>query len=347
MSTTLQQPINSPFTMKSNSEQVIKGIDLTGKTAIVTGGYSGIGLHITQTLIKAGAHVLVPARTLQKAELAVGHLNNVEIGVLDLMDSVSIDKFSTDFLATNRSLDILIETAGIMFAPLRRDDRGNESQLSTNYLGHFQLLQRLYPALKAAKHSRVVVVTSRAQSWNGFDFEDPNFIKREYNPRTAYAQSKVADILLATEFDKCAHADGIRVFAVHPGLVPGTGLGRFVTKSQMVQKVGSILLNNLKFTYLISLKNSVSAKIRGQKEYDYFKTVSQGAASIIWAATSPLLKDKGGVFIEDNNIGTAVSNDSSSKFGVRQWSIDPLAAEKLWDLGNALIHAKSENEQNK
>lgn len=343
MSKTLQQPIDSPFTMKSNSEQVIKGIDLTGKNAIVTGGYSGIGLYVTQTLIKAGAHVIVPARTLQKAEAAVGHLHNVEIGVLDLMNPTSIDKFATDFLATNRSLDILIESAGIMFAPLRRDIRGNESQLSTNYLGHFQLVQRLYPALKATKHSRVVIVTSRAQSWNSFDFEDPNFVKREYNPRTAYAQSKVADILMATEFDKRTQTDGVRFFAVHPGLVPGTSLGRFVTNSQAIQRAGSFIMNDLKFTHLISLKNSIIAKLHGQKEYDYFKTVSQGAASIIWAATSPLLKDKGGIFVEDNNIGTAVANDSTSKFGVRQWSIDPLAAERLWDLGNTLIHTQSNN----
>lgn len=345
MSKTLQQPINSPFTMKSNSEQVIKGIDLTGKTAIVTGGYSGIGLHVTQTLVKVGAHVIVPARTLQKAKTAVGHLHNVEIGILDLMDSSSIDKFATDFLATNRPLDLLIESAGIMFAPLRRDARGNESQLSTNYLGHFQLAQRLYPALKAAKHSRVVVVTSRAQSWNGFDFDDPNFVKHEYNPRIAYAQSKVADILMAIEFDKRAQSDDIRFFAVHPGLVPGTGLGRFVANSQAAQKAGSVIMNDLKFTHLISLKNSIAAKLHGQKEYDYFKTVSQGAASIIWAATSPLLKDKGGVFIEDNNIGTAVANESTSKFGVRQWAIDPLSAENLWDLGTTLIHAQSNNER--
>lgn len=341
MSNTLQQPINSPFTMKSNSEQVIKGLDLTGKTAIVTGGYSGIGLYVTKTLVQAGAHVIVPARTSQKAEDAVGHINNVEIGVLDLMDPTSVDTFATAFLATNRPLDLLIESAGIMFAPLRRDSRGNESQLSTNYLGHFQLAQRLYPALKSAKHSRVVVVTSRAQSWNGFDFEDPNFVKRDYNPRTAYAQSKVADILMAAEFDKRAQADGIRAFAVHPGLVPGTDLGRFMTNSQALQKASSFIMNDLKFTHLVNLKNSITAKLRGQKEYDYFKTVSQGGAPIIWAATSPLLKDKGGIFIEDNNISTSVPNDSTSKFGVRQWSIDPLAAERLWDLGNALINARS------
>ncbi len=250
------------------------------------------------------------------------------------MDPQSINTFAKQFLKTKQPLDILIESAGIMFAPLKRDSRGNESQLSTNYLGHFQLTQCLYPALKAAKGSRIVIVTSRAQSWNGIDFNDPNFLKRTY---TAYAQSKVADILMTKEFNQRSQADGIAFFAVHPGLVPGTGLGRFLVDSQSFQKMNAFFMNNLQFTRLISLKNSIVAKFHGQKEYDYFKTVSQGAASVLWAATSPLLTNMGGVFIEDNNIGTIVPNDSTSKFGVRQWSIDPLAARKLWYLGNQLI----------
>lgn len=337
MARTLQQPINSPFGMKSTSEQVMKGIDLTGKTAIVTGGYSGIGLQVTKLLANAGAQVIVPARTAAKAEKAVGGLANVKIDVLDLMDPESITRFAAQFLAENRPLDILIENAGIMFSPLKRDRRGNEAHLATNYLGHFQLVQKLYPALKAASKARVVVVTSRAQSWTGFDFADPNFLTRSYDPRIAYAQSKVADILLVKELDEKGKSDGIRAFAVHPGLVPGTDLGRFVTRSQTVQTAGAFLLNTLQFTRLLSLKNAIVAKLHGQREYDYFKTVSQGAASIVWAATSPLLSDQGGVFIEDNNIGVSVSNTSNSKFGVRQWSSDPLAAKKLWALGNSLI----------
>lgn len=185
---TQQKPLNSPFTMKATAAQVMKGIDLRGQTAIVTGGYSGIGLVVTKMLARAGALVIVPARTLAKAEQAVKGLNNVEIGTLDLMDPASIDRFADDFLAAGRPLHLLIECAGIMFAPLQRDARGNESQFSTNYLGHFQLAQRLYPALKAAGTARVVIVTSRAQSWNGVDLADPNFQKRAYDPRAAYAQ---------------------------------------------------------------------------------------------------------------------------------------------------------------
>ncbi|ANZ63748.1 oxidoreductase [Secundilactobacillus paracollinoides] len=330
---TPQQPINSPFTMKATSKQVMRGINLTGKTTIVTGGYSDIGLKVTEALVKAGAHVIVPARTLEKAQTAAGHLPNVEFGVLDLMDPASIDTFAAQFLAQHHQLDLLIECAGIMFAPLRRDSRGNESQFSTNYLGHFQLTAKLYPALKAAGTSRVIVVTSRAQSWNGTDFQDPNFDHRDYDSHVAYAQSKAADILFAVELDKRAQKDGVRAFAVHPGLVPGTGLGRFVNSNTHLQHAMGIVMNNLQATRLISTRNAMKAHRYGLTEYDYFKTVSQGAADILWAATSPLLRDKGGVFVEDSNIGTAVSAESTSKFGARPWSIDPQLAAKLWSLG--------------
>lgn len=340
MTKTPQQPINSPFTMKATSKQVMKNINLEGKTVIVTGGYSGIGLQVTKSLVRAGANVIVPARTIDKAKNAVGNLHNVEFGELDLMNGKSIQQFAENFNRHHEQLDLLIECAGIMFAPLRRDQRGNESQLSTNYLGHFQLTNYLYSALKKAENARVVIVTSRAQSWNGVDFDDPNFVRREYDAHVAYAQSKSADILFAVELDRRAQKDGIRAFAVHPGLVPGTGLGRFVNRNAQLQKFLGFVMNDLQLTRAISTKNSVEARLHGQTEYDYFKTVHQGAADILWAATSPLLNDKGGVFIEDSNIGTAVDANSNSKFGARPWSIDSQQATDLWKLGEKLSGVK-------
>lgn len=337
---TPQQPIASPFDMRATAKQVMKGIDLHNQTVIVTGGYSGIGLQVTKTLVKAGAHVTVPARTLHKAEDAVGHLPNVEIGVLDLMGPASINQFASEWMSHHDHLDLLIECAGIMFAPLRRDSRGNESQLSTNYLGHFHLTQALYPALKKARTSRVIVVTSRAQSWNGVDFNDPNFEHRDYDAHVAYAQSKAADILFAVELDKRGQKDGVRAFAVHPGLVPGTGLGRFMNNNVHVQKTMSFIMNQLQFSRVISFHNKLKAHRLGLSDYDYFKTVSQGAADILWAATSHLLDNKGGVFVEDSNIGTAVAANSQSKFGARPWSIDLQLAEKLWHVGEDLAGVK-------
>lgn len=335
LQTSRQEPIDSPFNNTTTAEKVMKGIDLKGKNVIVTGGYSGIGLKVTEMLTEAGAHVVVPARTVAKALPVVEHLKNAELGLLDLMDPNSIDRFAKGYLASNRQLDLLIACAGIMFPPLKRDSRGNESQLSTNFLGHFQLTAKLYPALKKADHARVIVMSSRAQSWNGVDFNDPNFKHRTYNARRAYAQSKAADALFAVELNKRGQKDDVHAFAVHPGLVPGTGLNRYVSHEPL-RKASSFALNQLELTHVINAGHSIKARFHRQGEYDYFKTVSQGAASTLWAATSKQLNHRGGVFIEDCNISHVVSADSKSKFGVRPWSVDEREAAKLWQLGEKL-----------
>lgn len=335
-----QSPINSPFNKRSTAKQVMNGINLSGKTAIVTGGYSGIGLATVKALANAGAKVIVPAKSLDKAKKAIGNLKNVEINELNLMDFNSINQFAESFLKTNIRLDILIENAGIMFPPLIRDSEGNESQFSTNYLGHFQLTKKLYPALKKAKNARVVILTSRAQSWNGVNFSDPNYNTRSYDPKEAYAQSKSADILFAVELDERAKKDGIRAYAVHPGLIPSTGLGRFSYKRKWQIKLAHFLLNHLHGTSLINTLNFLKAKKNHITQYDYFKTIQQGAASTLWSATSYLLNDKGGVFIEDCNIGVSVDEHSKSKYGVRPWSIDKSLSKKLWDLGEQLSDSK-------
>lgn len=336
LQTSKQTPIKSPFNNATTAEKVMKGIDLRGKNVIVTGGYSGIGLRTTEALANAGAHVIVPARTISKAQPVTERIRNAELGVLDLMDPASIDRFAEGFLNSGRPLDLLIECAGIMFPPLNRDRRGNESQFSTNYLGHFQLTAKLYPALKKAQNARVIVMSSRAQSWNGVDFADPNFNGRQYDPKVAYAQSKVADALFAVELNKRAETDGVQAFAVHPGLVPGTGLGRYTTHNGAVRQAVSFVLNGMHMTHLVNTQHVIHAKLQHQDEYDYFKTADQGAASTLWAATSPLLTNRGGVFIEDCNISQEVSADSDSKYGVRPWSIDPQAAERLWGIGEKL-----------
>lgn len=340
LQTSKQTPIDSPFNNRTTAEKVMKGVDLTGKTAIVTGGYSGIGLKVTEMLTNAGAHVIVPARSVDKAMPVIDHLKNAELGLLDLMDPDAINKFAKGFLASGRSLDLLIESAGVMMPTLKRDRRGNESQLSTNFLGHFQLTKALYPALKQANHARIIVMSSRAQSWNGVDFDDPNFNHRKYDAHAAYAQSKAADALFAVALDKRAAKDDIHAFAVHPGIVPGTDLSRNVTGNEALKRASAFALNQLEFTHMINTGNSIKAKLAHEREYDYFKTVSQGAASTLWAATSPQLADLGGVFIEDCNISHVEPADSSSKFGVRPWAVDEKIADRLWQLGEQLTGTK-------
>jgi NAD(P)-dependent dehydrogenase (short-subunit alcohol dehydrogenase family) len=156
----LQQPIGSGFNAVSTTNDVIVGINLTGKTAIVTGGYAGIGLETVKTLVQAGATVIVPARDIEKARKNLAGIANVTVEAMDLTDFNSINTFAEKFLASGRPLDLLINNAGIMWVPLRRDSRGYESQLSTNHLGHFQLTAKLWPALRRANGARVINVSS-------------------------------------------------------------------------------------------------------------------------------------------------------------------------------------------
>jgi NAD(P)-dependent dehydrogenase (short-subunit alcohol dehydrogenase family) len=156
----LQRPIGSGFKATSTAEDVIKGIDLSGKVVIVTGGNAGIGLETTKTLAYAGATVVVPARDVEKARKNLQGCKNVELEAMDLIDPKSIDTFAAKFLASGRPLHLLINNAGIMWVPLRRDSRGIESQLAVNYLGQFHLTPRLWAALKKANGARVVNLSS-------------------------------------------------------------------------------------------------------------------------------------------------------------------------------------------
>lgn len=182
----LQKPIGSGFNARSTSQDVIKGVDLTGKIAIVTGGNTGIGLETARVLAAAGAKVIVPARDVEKAKNNLQGMAGIEIETMDLMDPDSIDAFAEKFIASGRTLQLLINNAGIMWVPLRRNRRGLESQLASNYLALFQLTARLWPALKKANGARVVNVSSQGHQFAPFDFEDPNFLHRPYETLEAY-----------------------------------------------------------------------------------------------------------------------------------------------------------------
>src|SRR5690606_22152277 len=222
----LQKPLGSGFSASSTASEVINGIELKGKIAIVTGGSTGIGLETVKTLSNAGATVIVPARNIEKAKNNLQNVANVEIEELNLMNADSINSFTERFLATNRPLDLVINNAGIMFVPLRRDDRDIESQLATDYLAVFQLTANLWSSLKSADHARVLNVSSQGHQFAPFDFEDPNFEKREYESLSAYGQSKTALNLFTVELDNRAKEFGVRTYAIHPGNIWGTELAR-------------------------------------------------------------------------------------------------------------------------
>lgn len=335
----LQKSIDSGFNAKSTTTDVIKGIDLTGKIAIVTGGDGGLGLEITKALTSAGATVIVPARNTEKTTENLQGISNVEVATLDLTDSVSIDAFAAKFLASGRSLHLLINNAGVMWTPLQRDERGNEGQFSTNHLGHFQLTAKLWDALKKANGARVVTVSSSGHHYSPVLFDDLNYNKRKYDKFEAYGQSKTANVLFTVALDAKAQQFGVRGYTMNPGLILETNLGRHLTFEDYVA-IGALHPDG---TPNIEAE-AVMKKIQ--------KTKAQGAATTVWAATSPLLQNIGGVYLEDVEIAQydAINYDSIAAAyrnpagfpGVAPFALDAEAAEKLWTLSEKLTNTKFE-----
>jgi len=316
----LQYPIGSGFNATSTASEVIKGIDLTGKNVIVTGGNTGIGLETTKVLAAAGATAIVPARDIEKAKKNLTGIPNVELEAMNLIDPLSIDAFAEKFLASGRPLHLLINNAGIMWVPLQRDSRGIESQLATNYLGQFQLTARLWPALKKANGARIVNVSSYGHQMAPFNFDDPNFKHREYETLQAYGQSKTASNLFALELDNLAKAFNVRAYSLHPGSIHGTELARNAD-IELFKQLGF-------FDEEGHIRPEILASL---------KTIPQGAATTIWCATSPLLNSIGGVYCEDGDIATLDPEDFKQEnklgtSGVQAYSLDKSNAKKLWKL---------------
>ncbi|UZR96390.1 SDR family NAD(P)-dependent oxidoreductase [Chondrinema litorale] len=326
----LQQPLGSGFNASSTASDVINGIDLSGKIAIVTGGNTGIGLETTKVLAAAGATVIVPARDIEKAKKNLQGIAKVEIESLDLFNPASIDDFTEKFLESGRALHLLINNAGIMWVPLRRDGRGIESQLAINYLGQFHLAARLWPALKKANGARVVNVSSFGHQMAPFDFEDPNFEHREYETLQGYGQSKTACNLFTVELDNLGKLFGIRAYSLHPGSINGTELGR-EAPIELFQQMG-----------LCDTQGNILPEVAAK-----LKTISQGAATTVWCATSPLLNNIGGVYCEDSDVaeldlGNIVHSydDPSSSRGVQPYSLDENLAKQLWNLSEEMTGIK-------
>jgi NAD(P)-dependent dehydrogenase (short-subunit alcohol dehydrogenase family) len=324
-----QHPIGSEFDAASTTSDVIRGIDLSGSVAIVTGGYSGLGRETARTFRNAGARVIVPARDTNRAKKALEGLNGVEVEEMDLLDPVSINAFAERFLASGQPLHLLVNSAGIMALPeLSRDARGYELQFATNHLGHFQLTTRLLPALRAAQGARVVSVSSLGHRYSPVHFEDIHFNYREYEPWIAYGQSKTANILFAVALDAREQTNGIRAHSLHPGSIAGTGLEKHVPK-QMLIDAG----------ILDTAGNPIIDPSRN------LKTIEQGAATQVWCAVSSQLESFGGVYCENCDIapisdfqgGLTTIGDSTRMGGVTPYAIDPVAASQLWAVSKQLL----------
>jgi NAD(P)-dependent dehydrogenase (short-subunit alcohol dehydrogenase family) len=318
--TTSQSPLPSGYGPGTTAREILAGVDLSGRTAIVTGGYSGIGVETVRALRDAGARVVVPARDRVKAEANLTGID-VEIGALDLADPDSIDAFARAFVASGRALHVLVLSAGVMACPLERDARGYERQFATNHLGHFQLTARLWPALRRAGAARVVVLSSLGHRYSPVDFDDPHFEHRPYDKWIAYGQSKSANALFAVGLDRRGAGLGVRAFSVHPGRIV-TDLARHMSREEL-QRIGALDEHGRPVMDL---------------EHGY-KTPEQGAATSVWAATSSQLDGHGGVYCEDCDIARLIVSDeavapgsASMESGVRAWAVDVEAADRLWTM---------------
>jgi len=320
-----QVPLHTPFTAASTASDVLDGVDLSGREAIVTGGHGRLGREVTRALAVAGASVTVAARDPERASAAVDGLEGVRVERLDLTDPASVDAFATRWLDSGRPLHMLVNNAAVLFNPtLQRDARGHELAFSTSHLGHFQLTRALLPALRAGRGARVVTVTSGAARFGEIRWDDLDFTTG-YDPGAAYGQSKRANVLFTVELDRRHANEAIRAFAVHPGVIIGPGPHR-------PERLASYRAQGL-----VDDDGETVVDPAGGK-----KTIEQGAATIVFGAASPLLDGVGGVYLKDNDVAVvddvqrpltadSLPSDASSAM------LDPDDAARLWTLSEELL----------
>ncbi len=309
--TNKQHPINSGFNATTTAGQILDGVDLSGITAVITGGHSGLGLETTRALTAAGAKVIVGSRNpdLARTNLIDSKLTeNINICQLNLADLPSVRAFARSILETSIHIDIIICSAGIMACPETRNDLGWESQFATNHLGHYALVNLLWPALKGS--ARVITVSSAGHHQSDIRWNDIQFI-HNYDKWLAYGQSKTANALFAVHLDRLGKHQGVRAFSVDPGKI-FTPLQRYLAQDEMI---AAGWLN-----------------ADGSSADSSFKTPQQGAATQVWAATSPQLNGLGGLYCEDCEIASVDESDLPSFHGVRSYAIDAEKAERLWTL---------------
>ena len=317
-----QKPLGSGFHAKSEPHEILAGIDLSGKTAIVTGGYSGIGLETTRALAGAGATVIVPVRDPAKAKENLATVDgNVSSAKMDLADLASVRDFAASVAGDGDALDLLINNAGIMACPLERVGPGWESQFGVNHMGHFALTKALMPLLEKASAPRVVALSSVAHKRNGLLWDDIQFENSDYNKWVAYAQAKSANALFANALSRRMQAFGGRAFSVHPGGI-FSPLQRHLPREEQVE-LG-----------WLNKDGTIPPMIA-----EIFKTTSQGCTTSLWAATSPLLDDMPGVYCEDCDVAQLAGEDSPSFMHCAPHITVDEDAERLWELSESLLAA--------
>ncbi len=324
MSLADQIPTNSEFHAKSTAAEVMASVDLTGKSAIVTGGYSGLGLETVRAMAAKGASVIVPVRSPEKAaEALAGIPGDVKSAPMDLADLASVRSFADDMRDALKNLDFLINNAGIMACPMARVGPGWESQFGVNHMGHFALTAALMPLLEKEPGARVVALSSTGHKITDIRWDDINYDRSDYDKWQAYGQAKTANALFANALSRRLKPSGGLAFSVHPGGI-FTPLQRHLPQEEM------IALGWLD-------ENGEPSELAKQG----FKTPQQGASTTVWAATSSALEGKSGVYCEDCDVSAPTDTEAPTSrfFGVDAHAANDESAERLWDWSEKALNA--------
>ncbi|MEZ5810959.1 MAG: oxidoreductase [Rhizobiaceae bacterium] len=324
MSVADQRPVDSGYPAKSTASSVLDDIDMAGRTAVVTGGYSGIGLEVVRAFAAKGCRIFVPVRNPEKAaEALAGVDGDVRPLAMDLADLASVRRFAQDVQDVASRLEFLINNAGIMACPETRVGPGWEAQFGVNHMGHFALTRALLPLLQATAGARVVSLSSTGHKISDVLWDDLHFEKTPYDKWVAYGQAKTANALFANALSRRLRQTGGLSFAVHPGGI-FTPLQRHLPRDEMIA-----------LGWLGDDGEPSELAKQG------FKTPEQGASTTCWAATSTLLDGRPGVYCEDCDI--AAPTDPASPLarfrGVDAHACDDAAAERLWEISETLLEA--------
>ncbi len=313
----------SNFGFSSTADEVLAGVDLSGRTAFITGGYSGLGRETARAMADRGAHVVLSGRDATKLASAADAIAEetgakVDTLVCDLASLDSVRKAGAEANERFDKIDLLINNAGVMACDAAETTDGFEMQFGTNHIGHFLLTNLLMPLVERGERPRIVNLSSRGHHIAPVDFGDPNFENRDYDKWVGYGQSKTANVLFAVGLERRLAEKGIHAFALHPGGI-NTNLGRHMSEEEMAGLMERI---------------RKSAEERGE-EPEPFKTIPQGAATTCWVATTPALEGRGGLYCEDCHV--AEQDDQDTGGGVRSYAIDRDKAERLWELSEKMV----------
>ena len=317
--------MTGPFGATSTTDDVLAGIDLSGKRVLVTGVSAGLGVETARALVAHGAEVVGTARDLAKAKQATAGIQaggtggGLELVELDLASLKSVRACADALVAAGRPFDVVIANAGVMRTPFGHTADGFETQFGTNHLGHFVLVNRI--ASLIAPGGRLVNVASSGHRYSDVDLDDPNFERSPYDPMVAYGRSKTANILFAVEFDRRHRARGVRAAALHPGGIK-TELGRHTAPDELDKIVATI---------------NAQLAAEGRPPFQW-KTTPQGAATSVWAAFVAPAEDVGGRYSENCQVSEITDGlISPVSPGVRSYALNPEHAKALWAKSEEMV----------